>query len=95
MAKKKKKQKSKKNSINEIFTQEIKFKIALKKDFLEVEKRLDNGKVKWKPIEGIPYWLINSKGGIDNKNLIFDSDTDLQQFGIWLHHQQVLIPIEK
>ena len=100
MAKEKKKKKSKKKqsdikTTDRIITAEIRFKIAVKKDFLEVAKRLSDGKVKWKPMEGIPYWLINSKGEVDNKNLVFDSDTDLQQFGIWLVHEQVLIPIDK
>ena len=97
MAKKKKskKKQSDEKTTDKIVTAEIRFKIAVKKDFLEVEKRIHGGKIKWKPMEGIPYWLINSKGKVDNKNLVFDRDTDLQQFGIWLHHQQILIPIDK
>jgi hypothetical protein len=95
MGKKKKTKKSKKEKKDKNILFEIKLKIAKKKDFLEIdryEKR--NGKqIKvYKQINGMPYWLINSKGDVENKNYILNEETDLKSFSNYLVRKQVLIP---
>ncbi len=47
----------------------------------------------WKMKHGIPYWLINSKGDIENANYILNENTDLEDFANYLNRQQVLILI--
>lgn len=76
---------------------EIKLRIAKKKDFLEVDKHyIKNGKkkTKWKLRVGVPFWMYNSKGEIENKNYIMHEDFDLDDLGIYLSKEQILIPLE-
>lgn len=96
--KSKKAKKQKKSKKVKLFKKEIVLRLASKKDFLEVEKiEKRNGKdVKvWKIREGIPYWCINSKGEIENKNYILDENTDLEHFNILLLREQVLVTKNK
>lgn len=72
----------------------LKLRIAKKHDFLDVEDSLPNGKTKWKMRLGVPFWLINSKGNIENKNYILTENTDKFDFADWLNKEQVLIPRE-
>lgn len=68
--------------------------MAKKKDFLEIDSYLEGGKKKWKQKNGVPYWLINSKGIVENKNYILNEDTEKLSFATYLLNEQVLIPAE-
>lgn len=95
MPKNKKKQKSKKQSSTKSekskYTAAIKLKVAKKIDFLEVEKVVKGRKV-WRAITGVPYWMLDSNGEIENKNYIFDDSTDFKTFSDYLNRKQILIP---
>lgn len=94
MSSKKKKPKKEKKAKSKIFEHGIMLKIAKKQDFLEIDEYTTQdgkGRKSWKIIKGFPFWLINSKGQIENKNYILDKYTDLQTFSDWLVREQVLI----
>lgn len=74
---------------------EIVLRIANKTDFIELEKIMSNNKKKWIPKYGVPFWLFNSDGEIENKNYSFTAETDLKDFNDWLVREQVLIPKSK
>lgn len=93
-SKKKEKEKAKKPKTKAIDF-EIKMRIATKVDFLELDKYLDQGKKKWKLRLGLPYWLINSKGVIENDCYVLDEHTNTDDFGDFLNQQRVLIPIKR
>ena len=89
-----KKQKSKKAKKVKKIRHKIDLRVAVKMDFLELDKYIqkDKKKVKsWKMMKGIPYWMFNSKGVIENKNYILSDDTDLEEFGSYLLREQILI----
>jgi len=98
-SKKKKKQKKEKSSIEKdslVINHKIELKLAKKMDFLRLDKYVKKGNknVKsWKMEFGIPYWLYNSKGKIENKNYILSDSTDLTDFSDYLNRNQVLILI--
>jgi hypothetical protein len=69
----------------------VKLKKAVRIDFMQVVGYKQSGGKKWGALHGVPYWLINSKGIIENKNYIFDELTDLKSFSDYLVRQQVLI----
>jgi len=69
--------------------------VALKSDFLELDKYLDGGKKSWKLRYGLPYWMINKDGQIENDCYILTENTDVQEFGMWLNLEQVLIPVRR
>lgn len=91
---KKKKQKEKKPKIKAI-NFEIQLRVAKQVDFLELDKYLEGGKKKWKARHGLPYWLINSKGVIENDCYVLDEHTNTSDFADWLVREQVLIPIKR
>lgn len=70
----------------------LELKVAQKQDLIEISGYKPNGRKKWKIRSGIPFWLINSKGEIENKNYILSEDTDTEDLGLWLLNEQVLIP---
>ena len=73
----------------------LKLKIATMDDVLEVvgyKPGKKGGKIK-KLRKGMPYWMINSKGKIENKNYVLTEATDSQDFGVYLLKEQILIPI--
>lgn len=90
----KKKSKEKKSKIKAI-NFEIKLRIAESSDFLILDKYLEGGKKKWKLRLGLPYWLINSKGVIENDPYIIDEHTNTADFGDFLNQKRVLIPIKR
>lgn len=69
----------------------IQLKKAIKGDFLEVERINPAGKKVWKLIYGMPYWMINSKGIIENKNYRTTEATNLKSFGEYLKNEQIFI----
>jgi len=69
--------------------------VAKKDDFLELERYLEGGKKKWKIRLGLPFWLIDSKGKIENDPYIIDEHTDLKEFGNWVSKERVLIPVKR
>lgn len=71
---------------------EIKLKVAQKKDLIEIDGYKKDGKKKWKLKTGIPFWLISSKGEIENKNYILSNETDKDDLAIWILKEQLLIP---
>lgn len=89
--KKEKKKKSKKKKVKPII-HPVKLRLGKKTDFLELDKYEGKKKV-WKPRFGLPYWMINSKGKIENKPYILDEDTDLKEFSNYLVREQILVPI--
>lgn len=97
MGKKKEKEKAKKVKKPKIKTIdfEIKLRVAKQGDFLELDKYIDGGKKKWKLRFGLPYWLINSKGIIENDPYILDEHTNTSDFADWLVREQVLIPLKR
>lgn len=70
----------------------INLKEAVSKDFLEVDYMKPGGGKAWKMIVGIPYWMKNSKGEIENKNYRTTNATDLKEFGDYLQRKQIFIP---
>lgn len=70
----------------------LKLKVAKSKDLLELDGYKKGGAKVWKLRNGFPFWLINSKGKIENKNYILNEDTDPADIGNWLARQQILIP---
>lgn len=77
---------------NKKYKVKIKLRVATKKDLIVIDKYTQGGKKKWKLKEGIPFWLINSKGEIENKNYILSDDTDKEDLALWMLHEQLLIP---
>ena len=71
-------------------THKINLKKAVKEDFLEVERMLGKKRI-WKLAIGIPYWMINSKGIIENKNYRTTEATNLKDFGEYLQNGQIFI----
>ena len=69
----------------------IKLKEAVSKDFLEVDYIKPEGGKAWKMTIGIPYWMKNSKGDIENKNYRTTEATDLKEFGDYLKRKQIFI----
>jgi len=98
MAKDKKEKKEKKKKLLyplKIKTLEIKLRVANKEDFLELDKYLEGGKKKWKLKIGVPYWMINYEGKIENDPYILTEDTDKGDFADWLIREQILIPVKR
>lgn len=67
-------------------------------DFLELDRYekipgKDKKKKVWKPRVGLPYWMFNSKGEIENKNYLLTEDTDFAEFSNYLVREQILVPI--
>lgn len=95
MSKKKKEKKPKEKIKEKIKVAQINLRIARKKDLLELDRYITKGtrKVKkWKMKSPFMFWLINSKGEIENKPYTFKEDIDMREFADWLNREQVLIP---
>jgi hypothetical protein len=72
---------------------ELKLKLGSKLDFVEFSHYKENGKGKvYKFKYGVPYWCINSKGKIENKNYRTHENMDMDHFKELLIREQVLIP---
>jgi hypothetical protein len=69
--------------------------VAEKDNFLELERYLEKGKKKWKLRFGLPYWLKDSKGEIENDPYILDEHTDTKEFAAWISKKRVLIPVKR
>lgn len=82
--------KKKKKKVKKI-THEIKLKIAIPMDLVELDGYKKGGGKKWKPRTGFPYWMFNSKGKIENKNYILDEHTDFKELANYLSREQILI----
>lgn len=104
MSKKEKKQEKKKSPKKEkksekvlyplkIKTLELKLRVANKTDFIELDTYLEGGKKKWKMVYGLPYWMINVKGEIENQPYVLRETTDKGDFADWLVREQILIPV--
>tara|TARA_B100000953_G_scaffold300250_1_gene304414 strand:+ start:8296 stop:8481 length:186 start_codon:yes stop_codon:yes gene_type:complete len=52
-----------------------------------------DGNKKWALRNGLPYWMINSKGEIENRNYILSDQTDAEEFGDYMKRGQILIPV--
>lgn len=76
--------------VPELITYPLKLKKAVKDDFLEVKRILGKKRI-WGLIIGIPYWMINSRGYIENKNYRTTEATDLKDFGVYLKNGQIFI----
>ena len=72
------------------YKKELTLKIAVKKDFLSFLGRVKK-KNKYEPKYGVPYFLINSKGEVENNNYIFTEETNIEEFNNYLLHEQILI----
>ena len=71
---------------------ELKLKVAISKDFIEFSHfKADKKSRVFKMKIGHPFWLINSKGIIEEKNYCIKEDMDKDEFKILLMHEQVLV----
>ena len=70
----------------------ITLQVASKEDLVEIDRITPSGKKIWKLREGLPFWLINSKGEIENRNYILSNNIDKEDLGLWMLHEQLLIP---
>jgi len=71
---------------------ELKLKVATSKDFIEFSHfKADKKSRVFKMKVGHPFWLINSKGIIEDKNYCIKEDMDKTAFKILLMHEQVLV----
>lgn len=97
MAKKEKKKKKNEKELYPVKIKilEIKLRVARKDDFLELDRYLEGGKKKWKLKIGVPYWMINYAGDIENDPYILTEDTDKGNFADWLIREQILIPVKR
>lgn len=97
MAKKDKKKEKKEKELYPVKIKllEIKLRVARKDDFLELDKYLEGGKKKWKLKIGVPYWMINHAGDIENDPYILTDDTNKGDFADWLVREQILIPVKR
>lgn len=97
MAKKEKKEKKGKKGkkvpkVKEVvYEKNILLILAKGKDFSLLDKRVSKNKYTYAPKYGVPYWLIQSDGTVGSHNYIFNEDTDVEDFKIYLHRQQILI----
>lgn len=76
-------------------TIKLKLKIAKTADLITLDKYvMKKGKKtkKWKTRTGFPYWIMNSKGKIENKNYILNEHTDMKYFSELLVREQIYIP---
>jgi|GEM_PF-2922646 len=70
----------------------LKLKVATSKDFIEFSHfKADKKSRVFKMKVGHPFWLINSKGIIEEKNYCIKEDMDKDEFKILLMHEQVLV----
>lgn len=76
----------------EYVIEKLKLRKATKKDFIEFShlKADKKGKV-YKMKYGMPYWLLNSKGEIESCPYRTHENMDMQEFQIYMVHEQVLI----
>lgn len=72
----------------------IKLVKAKKVDFVELVKQGKNKKT-YKIKEGVPYWLINSKGKIEPQPYRSHAQMDSEEFSDFLMREQVLISKKK
>ena len=71
---------------------ELKLKVATSKDFIEFSHfKADKKSRVFKMKVGHPFWCINSKGIIEEKNYCIREDMDKTEFKILLMHEQVLV----
>ncbi len=76
-------------------TIELKLRLAKREDFIKVTRINPDGTKKFGIIEGIPFWLYNSKGEIENRHYITRNDKDfLMDMATWITREQILIPEE-
>ena len=69
---------------------EVTLRIAVKKDFLNFLGKVKK-KNKYEPKYGVPFFLINSKGKIEDTVYIFNEDYDVKELNYYLLHEQILI----
>ena len=70
----------------------LKLKVATSKDFIQFSHfKADKKSRVFKMKIGHPFWLINSKGIIEEKNYCIKEDMDKTEFKILLMHEQVLV----
>lgn len=72
----------------------ISLTLAKKKDFFVFSEWKDNGGKIFKPAFGLPYWLKNSKGEIEEYTYILTESTDLDSFAEYCEKKQVYISKE-
>jgi len=65
---------------------------ATKDDILQLDFIYPSGKKKFKLRHGVPYWLLNSKGQLENKNYVISEHTDAKELGVYLSNKQIFIP---
>jgi len=71
---------------------ELKLRIATSNDFIELSHYKADRKSKvFKLRIGQPFWCINSKGVIEQKNYCTKEGMDKVQFKILLMHEQILV----
>ena len=71
---------------------ELKLKIAKQEDFIEFSHfKADKKSRVFKMKLGHPFWCINSKGIIEEKNYCIKEDMDKDEFKILLMHEQILV----
>ena len=70
----------------------LKLKVATSKDFIEFSHfKADKKSRVFKMKVGHPFWCINSKGIIEEKNYCIKEDMDKDEFKILLMHEQILV----
>jgi len=69
----------------------IKLRVAAKKDFLEFKKHKAKKGKQYVFKTGVPYWMINSKGKVENHVYLTKKSTDLKSFADYLMREQILI----
>ena len=70
----------------------LKLKVATSKDFIQFSHfKADKKSRVFKMKVGHPFWLINSKGIIEEKNYCIKEDMDKDEFKILLMHEQILV----
>jgi uncharacterized FlgJ-related protein len=70
----------------------LKLKIAKQEDFIEFSHfKADKKSRVFKMKLGHPFWCINSKGIIEERNYCIKEDMDKDEFKILLMHEQVLV----
>jgi hypothetical protein len=74
------------------FKAKIKLRLATKKDFLELKGYKPEGGAIYALRKGVPYWLLSSKGKLENKNYVTTEATDAKQIGDFIMREQIFIP---
>jgi hypothetical protein len=70
----------------------IKLRLGRKQDFLELKGYKPGGAKIFGLRMGMPYWLLSSKGKLENKHYITTQATDSKQIGDFIMREQIFIP---